>query len=332
MPLCEKTGEEGYTLLGRWFDKSETYKNCCNCGGQSIVFKVKGATTLSVDIGQIIHPTHPEYVMAVQPYFAYSIDGSNFQRIQVDGTAKTISIPNTDEHFVWIVIDGMCLNSGSANRNSGWSGVYIKDISTNGKMYKVNPKSKQILFVGDSIVEGVNTLGTDSTSNSNSAINEFSFKTARKLNAIPLLQGYGGSYSKDGIKWERYSYSDAQAPFKIEMKPNVIVVEYGYNDNSLISIGGYTKADFINYYSNLLDILRGHYTGVPIVCMIPFKQSLASEIRQISSQRSYCYVVETSDYKVTYTDSAHLDVNGSENASDSLSNDIVKILGKEFFI
>ena len=69
-------------------------------------------------------------------------------------------------------------------------------------MYKVEVKSKQILFVGDSIVEGINTLGTTSTSEANSQINEFTFKTARKLNSFPLIQGYGGTTTATGIEYE----------------------------------------------------------------------------------------------------------------------------------
>lgn len=332
MPVCERLDAEGYTLLGRWYDMNESYKDCCNCGGQSIMFKLKGATTLNVDLRQIIHPSHPDYVMKVEPYFAYSIDGATFTRVQINNNSKTITIPTTDEHFVWIVVDGMCLNSGNANRRSGWSGVYIKEITTDGKMFKVNPKSKQILFVGDSIVEGINTLGTDSTSNSNSATNEFSFKTTQKLNAIPLLQGYGGSDAKDGIKWERYAFPDGNKEFKVEMQPNLIVVEYGYNDNTVVTSGGYSKADFIRYYTNLLDMLRGHYTGVPIICLIPFKQSLAQEIRQIANERSYCYVIETSNYNVSYSDSAHPNISGAEEISKRLSSDLIKLLSKNYFL
>jgi hypothetical protein len=152
MPVFKKTGEVGYTLLGRWYYFNSTFKECCNSGGASIVFKVKGATKVSVGIEQVINSAHPEYSMAVEPYFAYSIDGSGFTRVQIEtgGNAKEIAIDSTDEHLVWIVIDGMCQMAGTANRNSGWCAVHIKSLTTDGAMYKVEPVSKQILFVGDS--------------------------------------------------------------------------------------------------------------------------------------------------------------------------------------
>ena len=333
VPKVVRLKDEGYTLLGRWFKKDSTFSECCNSAGASIMFKVKDATSVSININQIIHPSHPEYVMSDEPYFAYSIDGGDFVRVQIGSEEKNINIPSTDEHLVWIVVDGMCLNSGNANRNSGWSGVYIKSLTTDGKMYKVAIKNKQILFVGDSIVEGINTLGTDSTSSSNSCVNEFSFKTARKLNAIPLIQGYGGSTSWDGVDYTRYSLVDYKLDTFINIQePDLILIEYGYNDNSVISVGGKTKEYFIEQYTLLINILKGKYSGVPIICMIPFKQSLREEIINIANLYDDCYVIETGSYEITYSDSAHPNVEGAENASTELSKDILKIFGKQFFI
>lgn len=331
-PKVTKTSEEGYTLLGRWY-KFSTFNECVNSAGASIMFNVKNATSVMVDIEQVVHPSHADWRMTVEPYFAYSIDGSDWVRVQIGTEAKTINLPNTDNHIVWIVIDGMCLNSGSANRNSGWSAVYIKSLTTDGKMYKVKPKNRQILFVGDSIVEGINTLGTTNTSEANSTVNEFSFKTGRKLNAIPLIQGYGGSASWTGTKYERYSLVDNQQDsFIVNNEVDAILIEYGYNDNTVISNGTKTKQDFINAYNELINLLVGKYGCVPIFCMIPFKQSLAKEIRQIASERSYCYCIETSDYDVTYSDNAHPNVNGAEEIANRLSADIEKVLGKDFFM
>ena len=76
-------------------------------------------------------------------------------------------------------------------------------------------------------------------------------------------------------------------------------MEYGYNDNSVIVGGTKTKEYFIESYTALINVLRGKYSGVPIVCIIPFKQSLAEEIRGIAMNFSFCYVVETSGYDVT---------------------------------
>lgn len=330
-PVFVNTKEEGYSLFGRWYSFS-TFPECCNCGGQSIIAKVKGATNVVVDITQTVHPSHPDWIMAEEPFIAWSIDGGVFTREHI-GHNISIPIADTDEHLLWIVVDGMCLYSGSANRNSGWSGVHINSISTDGKIYKVKARARQILFVGDSIVEGINTLGTTSISSTNSALNGFSFKTAQKLNALPLLQGYGGTTSWEGLSLTRYSWVDGESDDFLEVvEPDIICVEYGYNDNSVIDGGTKTKEYFIESYTTLINVLRGKYSGVPIVCIIPFKQSLAEEIRGIAMNFSFCYVVETSGYDVTYSDQAHPNVAGAESIALSLAEDIQKIFGKAFFL
>ena len=336
MPLVVKK-EGTYTLVGRWFDHmldSDKFKNCCNCGGQSVMFKVKGATSIAANFGQVSrYPDNANYLMENEPYMAYSIDGSAFIRVQLDTTnGNTISVPDTNEHFVWIVIDGMDMTTkNGVNRDSGWIGVYAKQITSNGTMYAIEPKNKQILFVGDSMVEGINTLGTTSKAPSNSAVAEFSIKTAQKLNSIPLLNGYGGSTTWSGVNWVRYSFGTTDSNV-VTMQPDLIVIEYGHNDYALVSGGTKTEAEFIEEYELLISILRGMYTGTPIICIVPFHQYLASAIRTIVESTDCCYLVETDDYDVTYSDGTHPDSVGATAISERLSADIMAIMGKDFFV
>ena len=336
MPLVVKT-EGSYTLIGRWFDHmldTDRFKNCCNCGGQSIMFKVKGATTITANFGQVSrYPDNPNYLMENEPYMAYSVDGSSFIRVQLDTTdGNTIIVPDTNEHFVWIVIDGMdMVTKNGTNRDSGWIGVYIKSITTNGTMYAVEPKNKQILFVGDSMVEGINTLGTDSKAPSNSAVNEFSFKTAQRLNAIPLLNGYGGTTTWSGVNWVRYSFGTTDTNVTT-MEPDLIVIEYGHNDNTLINNGTYTVAQFIAKYEELISILRGMYTGTPIFCVVPFHQYLVEAVTEVVESTDCCYLIETADYDATYSDGTHPNASGATAIAEKMSADIINVMGKEYFI
>lgn len=336
MPLVVKK-EGNYTLIGRWFDHmldADRFKNCCNCGGQSIMFKVKGATTITANFGQVSrYPDNANYLMENEPYMAYSIDGSAFTRVQLDTTnGNIISVSDTNEHFVWIVIDGMDMTTkNGTNRDTGWIGVYVKSITSDGTLYAVEPKNKQILFVGDSMVEGINTLGTNSKAPSNSAVNEFSIKTAQRLNAIPLLNGYGGTTTWSGVDWVRYSFGRTNTDV-VTMTPDLIVIEYGHNDYTLVNGGTRTEAEFIAQYELLISILRGMYTGVPIICIIPFHQRLADAIRTIVANTEFCYLIETSGYDVTYSDGTHPDASGAIAIAERLSADIIKIMGKQYFI
>lgn len=336
LPRMAKMGEQGYSLFGKWYRMTDTQSQCASCGGASIAFTVKGATTVSVDIEQLVYHDDPAYMMAEEPYIAYSVDGAAFTRVQIATNAgnsvKTIALGSTAEHFVWIVMDGMCQSSGGANRSTGWSGVYVKSLTSNGTMYKVRPKGRQILYVGDSMVEGINTLGTSSLSSSNSNVAEWSFKSALKLHAFPLMQGYGGSTTWTGDSFELYSRPDyAQDTYIVNNQPDVIVCAYGHNDYSLVNAGTKTEAEFIAQYQKLAADLSGHYPGIPVVFLVPFAQRLSSAVRTVAAAYPFYYVVETYGYDYQTTDGTHPSAASGTAMAGSFADDMVRLLGKAFF-
>jgi lysophospholipase L1-like esterase len=143
------------------------------------------------------------------------------------------------------------------------------------------------------------------------------------------MQGYGGTTTANGIQNERYSIVDLSTDSFLEiMEPDIIVIEYGYHDQN----AGETSAEFTTYYTTLLDLLSSHYAGAVLFCLIPFKQSFASEIRAIAASRENCYLIETVDYDISYTDTAHPNEAGAEEIATRLSEDIIKIMSKNFFI
>lgn len=336
-PKVRKTGEIGYSLFGKWYKMTDTLAECANCGGASIAFKVKGASHVDVDIEQLVYHDDPAYLMAEEPYIAYSVDGSDFTRVQIstnsDSSVKRISISGVQEHFVWIVIDGMCQSSGGANRSTGWSGVYIKSITTDGTMYKVKPAGKQILYVGDSMVEGIDTLGTNSLSSSNSNIAEWSFKSAVKLHAFPLMQGYGGTTTWNGELFEKYSRPDySQDTYINDNKPDVIVCEYGHNDYTLVNGGQKTENEFIAQYRSLVSCLTAHYPGVPIVVITPFAQRLVSAILTVSNTKTFYYLIDTSGYSYETLDGTHPSAESGSDMAEEFAKDMIRLFGKEFFV
>lgn len=326
LPKC-KTVDGEYTFIGRWFDKNinGTNRKCTNADGSSILFRVSGTSVIHVGLNSI---TTPEYT----PYFAYSVDGDEFVRQKITNTG--ISLPDEKEHIVWIVVDGMGENDPVAGGKwTGSVGVYFTGI-TNGIKNALAYDNKQIMFIGDSIVEGINVLSAGATADTNSSVNGFAFKTARLLNSIPLLCGYGGTAVLGDASFHRpieaidYNMDGVSSN---EQNPDIIVIEHGYNDASIIATGTYTSDDFKTAYNELLDRIKVKYSGVPIICMIPFKQSLAEEIRECVESRSYCYVVETNGWGVTYTDTAHPDISGANVAAEKLADSISYLFGNAYF-
>lgn len=317
------------TFFGRWFDHTvggKEYK-ATNADGSSFAFRVCGATKLNVGLYPI---TTPEYI----PYYAYSIDGGEFVRQKVTDT--TIHIPDNGEHWVWVVVDGMGENDPvPGGKWYGSVGVYLGGITTDGVVCGVDCANRQIMFIGDSIVEGINVFGEGATADTNSAINGFAFRTARMLNAIPLLCGYGGTAVLGNSSFHRpieaIEYNANGIPVN-KQTPDIICVEHGYNDGTLVSTGAYTSEDFKREYNALLDRIKTKYPGVQIVCMIPFKQSMKTEIEECAESRRDCHVIDTEDWGITYTDNAHPDSHGSMIAAEKLSRQITRLFGKQYFM
>lgn len=329
IPKFAANKDEKYTYYGRWFDNEvdgKTFK-AANADGSSFAFRISGATKLNVGLYPITTPKNT-------PYFAYSIDGSEFVRQKITNT--TVPISDKGEHWVWIVVDGMGENDPVAGGKwYGTIGVYFAGVSTDGTVYGADASNRQIMFVGDSIVEGINVLGEGANADTNSAINGFAFNTARLLNAIPLLCGYGGTAVLGNSSFhkpiEAIDYNLNGIPVN-EQHPDIVCIEHGYNDGTLVSNGTYTADDFKAGYNALLDRIKIKYPGIQIVCMIPFKQSLRHEIIECVSGRQYCHVVETADWDITYTDSAHPDKSGSLSVSKKLATEILKLFGKQYFM
>lgn len=324
-----RANNDDYTFVGRWFNyslDSKTYK-ATNAAGSSIVFRIKGATKLNVGFHAI---SEPEYT----PYFAYSIDGGDFVRQKITDT--TIPIADTSEHWIWLVVDGMGENDPVAGGKwYGSVGVYFTGITTDGVTHGADFSNRQILFIGDSIVEGINALGVGANADTNSSIGGFAFKTARKLNSMPLMCGYGGTAVLGNSSFHKpieavdYNMNGVEVN---ELFPDLILIEHGYNDGAVIATGAYSELDFETAYEALIKRLSVKYAGVPIICMIPFKQTLSNRIKAVAGKYGHCYIAETDGWELTYSDDSHLDEEGAEIAALNLSESIIEIFGKEYFI
>lgn len=329
IPRFTAKQEEKYTYYGRWFDydaDGKTFK-AANADGSSFAFCISGATKLNIGL----YPINPP---EKTPYFAYSIDGSDFVRQKITNT--TIPVSDIGEHWVWIIIDGMGENDPVAGGKwYGTVGVYFAGVSTDGTVHGADASNRKIMFIGDSIVEGINVLGAGANADTNSATNGFAFKTARLLNAIPLLCGYGGTAVLGNSSFhkpiEAIDYNLKGIPVN-EQRPDIICIAHGYNDGTLVSNGTYTADDFKDGYNALIDRIAIKYPGVQVICMIPFKQSLRQEIIDCVVGRQYCHVVETASWGITYTDSAHPNKYGASIASEKLATEILKLFGKQYFL
>ena len=316
----EITESIGYS--GRWYDRDG--KKATNNDGAQMFFKTKGASTVTINFEQIT-------VQTSTPFYAYSIDGKEFVRTNI--TNKNITLPDSNEHIIRIVIDGMSEAQGG-DKWDGTIGVYIDSVTVDsGTLTGLLPFNKVGMFFGDSITEGINALGTTADSNSNSATNSYTFNCCKHLNANPFFVGYGGTGVVVSGSFHNlasaidYYYNGKDTPVTY---PDFIVINHGINDY----FSHVTPDDYAREFKKDIDRLRVKYTNTPIIIVSPFREPVyfRSVMIPLIEQYSNCYYIDSSGWNGVTVDGTHLSDEGAKNNGQKLANEILKILGKAFFV
>lgn len=313
--------EESIGFSGRWFEKEIDGKNLKVSvnAGSTIYFMIEGTNKFDIVFYKMENFT--------QPYYAYSIDGGEMVRREI--SENHVTLPDMGPHIVQIVVDGL---DGNDNKWEQEIGLAFERIETFGGTIKgVLPKQKRILFIGDSITEGSMINCFVPLAQSNSATAAFPWKTAELLNAEPYYIGYASSgITEKGIfstTSMMLDYFSKDRPIEEDKIPNcdLIVLFVGTNDADA------DKEEFKNGYEEVLLKLHERYPEVNIVCMIPFTQSQREEIIKIGNSYSWCYVVETKEWDISYSDGIHPNAEGTDVIAGNLSKYILekKLLEEE---
>lgn len=312
------TGTVGFG--GRWFEK-DGYMSTNNDGAE-FYFKVSGSQSVTVEIDQFTNQN-------VTPYMAISIDGGAFTRQQINNT--TVTIPDTNEHIVRIVIDGMTELESGMNKWNGTLGVSLKSVTSTGTIEAIKPVNRIGMFFGDSVTEGINALGTGANANVNSATNSYTHFCCNALNAAPHFVGYGGtgllsvhSFHKclDAIDF----YCEG-VPVDDSIVPDFICINHGINDSVTTEV-------YIAEYNKVIKRLRIKYGSVPIFCVVAFTaaQKFSAAISAMCSEYSNTYFVSTAGWNGATTDGTHLSAAGAQHDGELLANAIINVIGKSAFI
>lgn len=309
MKYKDTEGSFGYT--GRWFKKSISGGKYyfTNTDGSAVYFKVTGSKYVNVNF--------VSKISAQTPYFAYSVDGGSMKRQLI--SSKKISVGNTKTHYVRLVIDAI-----SENENRwGEAGVGIKSIkpvTSSGAVTAVTPQNDTIAFYGDSITQGVRALNMALAPSGTSATHSYAWYCADKLNMVPYFAGYGGSGIAEAGCFN--SLHNAISSFSMGRKASsydadVIVFEHGTNDV-------HTYGDiFINEYKKALQMAHKAHPKAKVMVIIPFTQIHADEIRKAAAPyKKWCTVIETSSWRLSYTDGLHPNTSGAKTAGKNLAKTV----------
>lgn len=310
------SGEEQPYFIGRWYDKNDCKITCTD--GSSFYFLVDGATGFDVIFEEI--------TTGETPYFAYIIDEGTPKRQKI--TQPTVALPDSGKHLVQIVADGMCEGE---DKWAGEKGFCYKNVTVaeGGRILGVKPTGKLIFFYGDSITEGVNALAPNSTSSHNSATGSYVYYCIDRLNAVNYSIGYGASgivsVGSFNTMYKAIDYLNSSRRTDDSVLPDVIVINHGTNDS------GAPDSQFESELRKTLKRLTEKYPDAPVVYMIPFNQAKAASIRKICGEFEGISVVETEDWKLSYTDGVHPSRAGARIAGGKLAKALIEIFGEAFF-
>lgn len=293
-------------FVGRWYTKEVNGVSChvTNNSGSELYFKTFGASTVTLS-WQNMTNTHA--------YMAYDIDGGQLIRT-LCGTSNTITLPDTEEHIVRVITDGITENIGKWQNGTGYA---LGSVTVNaGSITGLVPHNKLIAFFGDSITEGIRALGieTSDMGDVNSATGAFPWTCCKKLNAISHRIGYGGSgiitngSFNTAINAVRYFYSGVRAQ---TVYPDLVVINHGTNDT--------TSTTFVSSYLTLLDAIKVKFPSVNIVCMIPFGGAHANDIISAVNQREFAYLIDARGWVSSFSDGLHPTAAGAKIAGEKLA-------------
>lgn len=316
VPIYDDLKNQYAGFVGRWFEKTVNGKKCMvatNCGAE-IWLRVSGTTQITVEWEQMVS-THT-------PYFAYSIDGKPATR-QISTNGR-ISLPDTDEHFVRIITDGIYENVGKWNGNGF---AFYRIYADNAICVALEPKCPIIAFFGDSITEGIRALGVEESTSVmdevNSATNAFPWFACEELSAVSYRVGYGASGAIADGSFKNFEtaidFMTSDIDTRVgkgyynESTPNLIVVNHGTNDANEDS------DTFKQAYQSAIYRLKSKYPQTHILCMRPFGGYQEHAIMEVAENTSGCTYVDTTGWDIELTDTYHPTTNGAKAAGLKLA-------------
>ncbi|MRM77562.1 DUF2479 domain-containing protein [Lactococcus lactis subsp. cremoris] len=312
-------------FLGRWIRKTINGTDCMYTInlGSAIFAKLKGTTSISIGFLDLRasgkNPTE----------IAYSVDGGAYVRDSVDHAPFIVTLPDTKEHYIRIVI------AGNTDDDQVWTsdqGIAFTGFTLNGGTSEpVKPKARIGLFYGDSITSGCWVMTRDTPSQGYAAEANYVEKCCELLRAINVRVAFSASgVTRGGAGGvpSMLTFIDNMDANTLEKSdvPDFIVVNMGTNDSAA------TSMVFQNAYQACINRIQTKYPGVTIFCMLPFNGVKNTEIQAVVNGSANTVFIDTTGWGVTYVDGIHPDTNGSITGGTKLAQFLVNYFGKSYFM
>ncbi len=314
-----------YGTIGRWFRKTVDGVECLasiNIGSE-LYFKVTGTSSVELNFKQINNQ--------IMPAITYWIDEKPKVKVQVTTDPMTIAsdLDTSEEYIIRIKVEGIKEGDSVWIDEEGliFSGAVVDN---GGIISGIKPINKRILFFGDSITAGLSVYSpAEVQPMSHGASVNYAAVCTQKLNAIDIRVAFGCTgivHVGPASTPNAFGYLDYMTETREETGefPDLIVINYGTNDATEDQ-----TEEFVIGYPAFLDKLADKYNGVPVFAVIPFNQARAQEIKSAVEVRPNVFLVDTESWN--YTGAVHPNAIDSKWLGENLADEILYILGEEFF-
>ena len=312
-------------LLGRWIKTDNGAYTTLS--GAKIFTRIKNTANVKFDFSGTTN-----YMLR----FAYKIDNNDYVVIE---NSTSFTIPDLDkniEHYIEVVITSMHTATFTSD-----NGVYLKDIvvDTDGEVTSVKPRCRIGLCFGDSITEGWNV----NSDNKNSYHLNFLSQASKflKCEFISIGRGGIGYITKSNSDWlpvkgaegEETSYN-ANGSYIDSFNSNNKYIDENV-DFILIELGTNDSASDLESYKlivkNCVNRIKEKYPGVSIIGLIPLNGNNSDVLNKVYTDEKII-ILDCSKYVVSTTDNSHPNLQGSINFGYCLSEDLLNIFGKSYFL
>jgi len=252
---------------------------------------------LKFDVAQMVSPVSQIY---------YRVDNGPLTLVSVAASVATVIPPITHAnpditfHFLEVIVKSTTerANRWLANQPSTkviFAGLYLDALA---KVFPVQAASTNVLIYGDSITEGVRTLGESAANDTDFDDSTMSYAFALRallgvemgvvaFGASGLSRGGSGNVPPTGQSWNLHFEG---APRAFKPIPDLIVTNLGTNDGSV---------NIVPQMTALLNDLIATCPGRPIAVLRPFNGGQASNLQlaiAACTQPSTCHYIDTTNF------------------------------------
>jgi lysophospholipase L1-like esterase len=318
VPACGQVA-----FVGRWFTRFDGGRPamCTVLGGSKFRFRTRGVTSVKVRycrtsgvVGDL-YPVCDVYVDGVaHNTVTFDLTGSLISQYFYSRDLVTGLDPST-VHRIEVRVRGV--NEGNDKYLWG-AGLLIESLAPNAGAITPWPDPRpKMLFIGDSITEGIVARGTPSSPANSAGDLSWPVLAADMLGYQAVVNGYGGvglttpgSGGVPNASINAFRYMNDRAIDTLDEAAKVIVINLGTNDSGASVPGATFQAAYIAFLQSLLLL---HPAARRIYAMRPpsgtYPAEIAAAVAALSDPRiSY---MDTSGWTgIAYTDGIHPSVAG----------------------